>query len=860
MNVRLPARTLAVVTVALTLTTGASAQVPAREPSRRTVLTIHWSSEDFPATSVIDGAIRTAFRSAAESRVDYYAEYLETDRFPPEQADAALRDYIHHKFAGRPIDTVIAVSDPALQFVLRYREQLFPQAAIVSSTATVPAYADRAVGAGVTGIAGRRPDLETLQIALRLHPGTRRVYVVAQEPPSSYVDGLRAMFAPLTGRVEIVYVNERTVPALLSAIRAVPADSVILFVRHSQETPGAVLFPRDVAEQVAASAPVPVYASYDSYVGTGVVGGVVRMTPALGERLAGLALRILDGARAADIPFEEVPLEQLFDWRQLQRWRIDSALLPPGASLRYREPGVWELYRWYLVAIAGVVAMQGLMIGALVVQRSRRREVEARNSAILRAAPDLMFLLTRDGVYVDYHATDDARLALPPSQFIGRHMREVLPPDVVVKFEECFRTLRPGAPPALVEYTLNLPAGESAFEARVVPCRETEVLAVVREITERRRAEAALTDSRERYARATAAGGVGVWDWDLETNAIYVDPSLKAMLGYEDREIPDVDAWQRLVHPDDLPLAMEKVQALLSGRTALYEVEHRMCHCDGSERWFLVRGSLVRRGDRPRRVIGTSTDVTDRKKAEHELHRAQADLTRLARLTALGEFAASIAHEVRQPLTAIIANAKACYHFLGRERPDVAEVREALLDVVASGRRADAMIQRNRDLFNHRTIDRVPLDLDSVFKETALLARARLQANRITLTAAASALPLVLGDVVGLQQVLLNLISNSIDAMDGSRTGARRIDLSAHARADGMVEVAVKDTGVGLTAVDRERMFELSYTTKAAGTGVGLSISRAIVEAHGGELSAAENADGGATFSFTVPVAFAPVA
>jgi len=305
-------------------------------------------------------------------------------------------------------------------------------------------------------------------------------------------------------------------------------------------------------------------------------------------------------------------------------------------------------------------------------------------------------------------------------------------------------------------------------------------------------------------------------------------------------------------------LMMERVQEHLDGKTSIYETEHRMYHRDGSIRWFLARGSVVRHDGRPWRVMGTNTDITERKKAEDALHAAQADLTRLARLTALGEFAASIAHEVRQPLTAIIANAKACFHWLGREAPDVAEVREALLDVVAAGQRADRMIQRNRELFDHRTVERFPLDLDAVFRETAVLARGRLQSSGVSLAVAnATALPWVMGDAVGLQQVLLNLISNGIDAMDGIAAGGKRIDVSASTHPNGMVQVSVKDTGVGLVAVDRERMFELSYTTKAAGSGVGLSISRAIVEAHGGELTASDNADGGATFSFTVPIAAA---
>jgi PAS domain S-box-containing protein len=545
----------------------------------------------------------------------------------------------------------------------------------------------------------------------------------------------------------------------------------------------------------------------------------------------------------------------MFDWRQVERWNIDPSALPPGSETRFRESTVWEGYRWYIAGTIALVALQGLMITALFVQRSRRRETESRNTAILSAVPDMMLLLSSDGVCVDCYAPTDAAESLKPERFVGRPVREILPPEVAAVCEDHFARRGPQHAPTFVEYAVPASEGLQYYEARVVPCRDDQMLAVVRNLTERRRTEAALRDSQERYARATTAGGVGVWDWNLETNEIYVDPSLKAILGYEDHEIRNhLEDWGRSVHPDDGPSVVARADEYLRGRSPYYEVEHRMLHRDGSIRWFLARGSVVRQDGRPVRIIGTDTDITERKKSELSLKEVQADLSRVSRLTALGEFAASIAHEVRQPLTAILMNAKTCLRWISDAAPDLTEIRAALVDVVEAGNRADEVIRRSRELFRHHTVQKTSLDINQVIEDVTVLARDRLVGSGVALVPSlAPNLPAVYGDRVELQQVLLNLIGNSIDAMETIEPGSRLIEVIT-SRTDDMVKVSVSDTGIGLEGVDVHRMFTLAYTTKPAGTGVGLAVSRSIIEAHGGRLCAEENDSRGATFSFTVPL------
>jgi PAS domain S-box-containing protein len=302
-----------------------------------------------------------------------------------------------------------------------------------------------------------------------------------------------------------------------------------------------------------------------------------------------------------------------------------TVLAQSTGSGRLGQPDAWQLYKPAIVgAILALLVLQARLFAALLGQRSRRRQSDGRYAAVVRAVPDLMFLQTMDGVYLDCHAADPSQFLLPPDQFLGKNMRDVLPPALLREFLPAFGRVADATEPVVVEYDLDLSGKRRRFEARLVRCNNDQVLTMVRDITELAEATAALRESVQRYQLASTAGSVGVWDWHFDTNELYVDPGLKALLGFKDEEITSrPEDWGSRVHPDDLPVSSASVQACIDGETDVYEVAHRMLHKDGSTRWFLSRGSAIRGADGAlRRLVGTKVDITERKRASDQVRLA----------------------------------------------------------------------------------------------------------------------------------------------------------------------------------------------------------------------------------------------
>lgn len=345
-----------------------------------------------------------------------------------------------------------------------------------------------------------------------------------------------------------------------------------------------------------------------------------------------------------------------------------------------------------------------------------------------------------------------------------------------------------------------------------------------------------------------------VWRASPDGSIDFVNEQLLDFVGLRPEKMLGCN-WESIIHPEDhAKFIADWRSAVKDGR--LMESEVRVRRADGQYCWIFIRSVPLRDEDgNVAKRYGSGIDITDLKRAAEErerLRQLQAELAHINRVTTMGELAASIAHEIKQPIAAAVSNAEACLQWLARTEPDLAEVREAAQEMVKEARRAADIMTRVRSLFKKEEITREVLDLNEAITETASLVRDEAHQRLISVETDLDAeLPRISADRVQLQQVLMNLTLNGMEAMKDT-TGA--LVIKSQRDKEGRPMISVSDAGMGLPNGDTDRIFDPFFTTKPQGTGMGLAISRSIVESHGGRLWATRNSGPGTTFYFTLPI------
>jgi PAS domain S-box-containing protein len=558
------------------------------------------------------------------------------------------------------------------------------------------------------------------------------------------------------------------------------------------------------------------------------------------------------------------------DVERLREERNEALKRPLQFEYEQRALGKDGKYRWFLVRYNPLLDDQGTIerwyATAFDIEDQKRAQEDVRRSEAFLAEAQR---LTSMGSFSWRVATDEITWSEElyriyefasgvPVTF--ELIRSRVHPEDLTLYEKMVEQARNGADDFEWQYRLLMPDQSNKYMHAVAhatrdPNGQMEYIAAVQDVTRRKLIEEEMRRSEAFLAEGQRLSTTGSFVWRPDSDEIVFSDELKRIFGFELGMPVTLERIVGCVHPDDMSLVAEKIaQARAGGGDHDYELRLRMP--DGSVKYLHTNARANQRPDGYLEFVGAMQDVTLRRLAEEALGKARSELAHATRIMSLGVLTASIAHEVNQPLSGIITNASTCVRMLDGDPPNVDGARETAKRTIRDGRRAADVITRLRALFSKKDAAFDLVDLNEATREVIALSRSELERNRvITRTELADELPLVRGDRVQLQQVIVNLLRNGSDAMSTVDDRPRELLFRTEVEDGHLVRLSVQDAGAGFEPQSLDRLFQTFYTTKDEGMGIGLSVSRSVIESHHGRLWAMPNDGPGVTFSFSIPCA-----
>ncbi len=842
--------------------------VAADEPKR--VLLVHSFGSAAPPFTVESAAFEAELVGKMGDRVDLDEVSLDMARYPDRDAQEAIVDYLQKRQAKWQPDLVVPIGSPAAIFVATYRDRLFPETPILYASADRRLLPPGALDKNAAYVGQIYEIHGFLDDMLQIAPATKNIVVIVGATPLErlWQDVFQKAAEPFAGRINFTYFSNLSFKQMQERVSTLPPDSYIFFLLLLRDAGGVTINADEALQRLHAVARAPINGIFDHQLGLGIVGGRLYQSERVGKAAAEIAIRILRGEPASSFPptmIERLPPR--YDWRELQRLKIDEKLLPPGSTVLFRVPTVWDRYRTWIIAGLSICILQAMLITGLLANVVKRRraersltESEKRFQSMADAAPVLIWMSGEDKLPTYFNKAWLEFTGRSMEQELGNGWKEGVQPDDLAKISQTYRPAVDAREPFVMQYRLKNSDGEYRWITdqgvpRYGPSGNFRgYVGACVDITDLLKKEATLRQFEERVALAAEAAQHGVWELDTATNKLWVSDKVRTLLEL-DGDAPTHEDFQARVHSDDRAARDAAIRKAIAAKGD-YDLEYRVPLRDGAIRWIGERARCLadEKGELTR-LLGVSVDITKRKQTEEDARRQREQINLLGRVSLLGEMTASLAHELNQPLSAMVTNANAGMRLINRGKEDPKILHDILFDVVSDGRRAHDIIQNVRNTIKKGDSNRRRMNVNELVTNVAHAIRgdAIAYSCEVEITLAKDP-PVIEGDPVQIQQVLVNLVSNALDAMRHTPPGQRKIEISTACNGDDDVRLNVRDHGTGIPTEVQERLFDRFFTTKEQGLGMGLAIVRSIVESHGGDIQAENVADGGARFSFTLPV------
>ncbi len=832
------------------------------------ILLLYPFDNEVQTYSGFDHALRSQLRSRAGRQVEFYTEYLDLVRFPAPSHSASLVRLLKLKYATQKPDLIVPVSYSVMQFLLKEGKDLFPGIPAVAlfnlnrKEELQQNIAAGGLGRAISGVASTDQPTRTLDLALSLQPDTQRVVILIGSSPLEklWIDQqLQRDFSQYNQRVSVTFLTGLTIKECVAQVARLPPHTIILSTLFVEDAAGQFFLQDEALDLVTPVANVPVYAIYAGNIGHGVVGGRTTNSENLGRKVAALAQRILNGEDAANIPIAiDDSSQDTVDWRQLKRWHISENRLPPGTVEMFREPSLWERYRFAIVAVISLCILETLLIFSLLFNMRRRRRAEKAllrektlADAVIESLPGIFLLQDRAGKNLRWNKNAEtvARYGLTDIQPYG-NVAEKDRAAVLRAVEEAFRK---GIGHVEAEMLLqNHGTAPYYFTAVRLELEDKLYLAAIGiDLTESKRAEEAVHQSEAELRSFVEHAPYGIGTISVQQDRfLRANPALVKLLGYKSEA-------------EVLALAISS-DLYADGNARGFRTQPTRADFFSSVEftWKRKDGKLVTVRASGRRLSGPehagdiieiiAEDVTARKLLEDQLRQVQ-------KMEALGQLAGSIAHDFNNLLSVIIGYSE----LLSTGSEGLMSVRLAI--ITRAGQSAAALTSQLLAFSRRQAIQPKILNLNSLVAETQSMLQRLVGENIDQQLLLDPALWRTKADPGQIVQVVMNLAVNARDAMPkGGRLTIETANVAFEQETNfagvevppgNYVLLSVQDTGMGMDAETQSHIFEPFFTTKAEGkgTGLGLATVYGIVKQNGGYVFADSELGKGTIFRIYLP-------